>query len=111
VLAEAPLRVEIEISWVGKSVNNGASKTCVRLTGRVVNDGQRFLAPDTVKEHCDVTRFTLGGTDAISASIALAVAAVQTVERERRVATVESALYFGTVDDLVDSLSRQATRH
>lgn len=112
VLAEAPLTVEIELTSVGKAVvSDGARKSCVRLTGRVVADGRRFASVDTMKEHCDVARFTsAGGNDPLTTSIAFAIALAQALEQERRSATAESTLYLATLDELVDDLSRQATR-
>jgi hypothetical protein len=111
VLAEAPLRVEIELTSVGKTVDDGARKMCVRLTGRVVTQGQRFAAVDTVKERCDVMRFTsAGGNDPITTSIAFAIALARALDEEHKSATVESTLYLATLDELVDALSQKAVR-
>jgi hypothetical protein len=110
VQPEAPLSVEVEITSVGHKVTDGTNKICVRLTGRVVEKGQRFASVDTVKERCDVTRFTSGGTDPLSSALSFAAAVVKSIELEHAEASVEAKLYLGTLDELTDVLARQATR-
>lgn len=111
VIAGAPNVVELEITRIGTSIDDGTYRYCVVLTGRVVKDGARFAAFDTVRERCDVVRFAGGGSDPLSAAIAVVLATAEAMAPPPGPATgVDSKLFAATLDELTDALGRQAMR-
>ena len=108
VVGEAAHVAEIEISALGGRARDGVYEYCVTLTGRVVRDGARFASFDVVKERCDLVRFTIGGSDPISAALGIVLATAKMVQLEHTAPKVESKLYVAALDELTDALGRQA---
>lgn len=111
VVGEAHLALEIEIVSVGGLIRDGSYLYCVKLGGRVIRDGQRFSAVETATERCELERYAHGGVnDPGGAALALAISMVEALTTTHGPLDTKSALYVGALDELTDTLGRQACR-
>ena len=107
VTGDAADSAEIEIASIGAGVDNNEYKCCVRMLGRLVRNEQRFAAVDVVKERCEKTELR-GKRDGDVVAFTRIVQALVGARDPDDAGILK--LYESSVEELIDALSRQATR-